>query len=243
MNKKNNIRLFLTVLGISLALIAMGRVSTQFTAVASTDVAFPEWVAFVFSLISELIVCARIVMGCAGLAQCAYHPTQSADGKKRTALPAMLTMVIALSLTDYLARFFIDYITGAITGTESLAVIWLLLQFLYEAVFLVMSMLLILLQEGKFAAAQTARSRERHSSAAAVRCSVLLILLSRVVLEVVSIIEFVTTYSDITTSEIASMIGSIIKILVIYGGGAMILGEIFTDLLKKSHESPADPQS
>jgi len=171
MNKNSNTRLFLTVLAASLGLIVMGRVSTQFTAIASTDIAFPEWVSFVFAIVSELIVCARIVMGCAGLAQCAYHPTVTPDGRKHTALAPMLTMVLALSLADYLARFLVDFLTGAVTGMEGLALIWLLMQFLYEAVFIVMSMLLILLQARKFAAAETARSRERHSPAAAVRCA------------------------------------------------------------------------
>ena len=243
MNKNSSTRLFLTVLAASLGLIVMGRVSTQFTAIASTDIAFPEWVSFVFAIVSELIVCARIVMGCAGLAQCAYHPAVTPDGRKHTALAPMLTMVLALSLADYLARFLVDFLTGAVTGMEGLAMIWLLMQFLYEAVFIVMSMLLILLQARKFAAAETARSRERHSPAAAVRCAVLLILLSRVVLEAASIIEFVSTYSDITAAETASMIGSVIKILVIYGGGALILGELFTDLLQKSPENAPESPS
>lgn len=241
MNKKNNARLLLTVLLWSLALIVMGRVSTQFTAIASTDVAFPEWIAFVSSLVSELIVCARMVIGCAGLAQCAYHPIQSAENKKKTALPAMLILVLAMAFTDYLARFLIDFFTGSIAGSESLAVIWLFFQFLYEGVFIVMAMLLILLQANKYNAAETARSGDRHSPSIAVRLSVLLILISRVVLEVISIVDFVTTYSDITTTETASMIGAVIKILVIYGGSAMILGEIFTDMLEKTTEQSAEP--
>lgn len=237
MEKKNNTRLLITVLGWSLALIAAGRICTQFTALAATDVAFPEWVSFVTGLIAELIVCARIVVGYSGLAQCAYHPAVAPDGKRRTALPGMLTLVLVLSFTDYLARFIIDYVTGSILGSEALAVIWLLLQFLYEGFFIVMSMLLILLQEGKYRSAETARSRTRHSPAAAVRCSVLLTLLSRLILEAVSIVQFVTTYTGITSAETASMIGSVIRILVIYGGGALILGEFFTDFLRVSPQS------
>ena len=240
MNKKNNTRLFLTVLLWSLALIVMGRVSTQFTAVASTDVAFPEWVSFVSSLVSELIVCARMVIGCAGLAQCAYRSVQVTDGSKKTSLPAMLTLVLAMALTDYLARFLIDLCTGSIAGAESLALIWLFFQFLYEGVFIVMAMLLILLQANKYTCAETERTRERYSPSAAVRAAVLQIMLSRVILEVISIIDFVITYSDITTTEVASMVGAVIKILVIYGGSAMILGEIFTDLLEKPLEQGSE---
>ena len=148
-----------------------------------------------------------------------------------------IVVSVVLSFTDYLARFIIDYVTGSILGSEALAVIWLLLQFLYEGVFIVMSMLLILLQAGKYRSAETARSRTRHSPAAAVRCSVLLTLLSRLILEAVSIVQFVTTYTGITSAETASMIGSVIRILVIYGGGALILGEFFTDFLRVSPQS------
>lgn len=237
MVKKNDTRLLLTVLCWSAALIVLGRVSTQFTSVAATDVAFPEWVSFVSSLLSQLIVCARIVVGYAGMTAAAYTSSADETGKRRYALPGVLTLVLVLSFTDYLARFVIDYASGSIRGAEPLALIWLGLQFLYEGIFIVLSMLIILLQAGKFNASESSRGRERHSPPAAVRCSVLLTLLSRLVLEIVSIIEFVTTYSDITSAETAAMIGGVIQAVVIYGGGALILGEVFTDLMFKEPEN------
>lgn len=238
MEKKNTTKLFLRVLAISAVLIVLGRVSTQFTSIAATDVAFPDWVSFVFSLLSELIVCARIVIGYAGMAHCAYFTRYSDSGRPKSALPGMLTLVLTLSFADYLARFLIDFIGGSITGAEGVALIWLSLQFLYEAIFIVLSMLIITVQANRYASAETSRSRARHDPAAAVRYSVLLTLLSRIVLEVVSIAEFVMTYTDITASETASMIGSVIKIIVIYGGGALILSDIFTDLLGKKSDDP-----
>lgn len=233
MEKKNKLRLFLTVLAGSLLCILLGRLSTQFASTAATDVAFPEWVAFVMSLLSQLIVAARLVLGYAGMTACAYtaHPGQ--NGRKITHLPRMLTLVLAMSFADYLARFLIDFISGSITGTEIVAVIWLLLQFFYEAVFIVLSMIIIMLLAGRHSYANTVRGRERTSPAAAVRYSVLLTLLAHIALEIVSIIEFVTTYTDITSAETASMIGSVVRILVIYGGGSLLLGELFADLLLK----------
>lgn len=230
---KNNSRaaLFLRVLVLSLIFIVLGRVSTQFTAVAATDVAFPEWVSFVFSIVSELIVCARIVIGYAGMTHCAYG---SSGETAKSALPGMTVLVLALSLADYLARFVIDLAGGSITGAEGVALIWLGLQFLYEGIFIVLSMLIITVQKNKYTIAETSRSRARHNPQTAVRYSVLLTLVSRLALEIVSIIEFVTTYTGITAAETASMIGSVIKIIVIYGGGALILAEFFTDFLTKN---------
>jgi len=239
MDKKNNSRLLLTVLLTSLALIAAGRVCTQFTSLAATDIAIPEWVSFVTGMIAELIVCARIVVGYSGLALCAYHPDVMPSGKRCSALPGMLTLVLVLSFTDYLARFVIDFASGSILGSEALAIIWLLLQFLYEGVFIVLSMLLILLQAGNYRTAETSRTRARHNPASAVRYSILLTLLSRIILEVISIVQFISTYTNITSAETASMIGSIIRIVVIYGGGAMILGEFFTDRLSPKQKSDA----
>lgn len=240
MEKKILTRLMLSVLLWSLALIAAGRITTHFTSLAATDVAFPEWVSFVTGLIAELIVCARIVVGYSGLTQCVYHPLSSAGTGRRTALPGMLALVLILSFTDYLARFVIDFASGSILGTEMLAAVWLLMQYLYEAVFIVMSMLLILLTAGKYRAAETEHSRRRYDPAAAVRVSVLLTLLSRVILEIVSIVQFVSTYTDITSAETASMIGSVVRVIVIYGGGALLIGEFFTDLFSPRTESPAE---
>ena len=234
MEKNKTVRLFLTVLIGSLILIVLGRISTQFTAIAATDVAFPQWVSFVTSLLSQLIVCARIVLGYAGMAACAYAVRIGDNGKKISGLPKMLALVLVLSFADYLARFVIDFASGSLMGTEILAALWLTLQYLYEAVFIVLAMLIILVQAGKHASAETSRSRERSSPAAAVRYAVLLTMLSRVILELVSIIEFVTTYTGITSAEKASMIGSLIRVIVIYGGGALILGEVFTDHLSKT---------
>lgn len=237
MEKKNNTRLFVSVLIWSLALILAGRITTHFTSLAATDIAIPEWVSFVSGLIAELIVCARIVVGYSGLAQCAYHPAVTAEGKRRTALPGMLTLVLVLSFIDYMARFVIDFASGSILGSEMLAVIWLLLQFLYEGVFIVMSMLLILLRANRYRTAETARTRTHFSPVSAVRVSVLLTLLSRLILEAVSIIQFVMTYTGITSAEVASMFGSVIRIIVIYGGGALILAEFFTEHLSVSSQS------
>ncbi|MBQ8187712.1 MAG: hypothetical protein IJ037_12710 [Clostridia bacterium] len=223
--------LFVRVLVFSLIFIVLGRVSTQFTSVAATDVAFPDWVPFVFSLVSELIVCARIVIGYAGMAHGAYFTRHDDGGRVKSALPGMTVLVLVLSFADYLARFVIDFASGSITGAEGVALIWLGLQFVYEGIFIVLSMLIITVQRSKHDLAETSRARARHTPHAAVRYCVILTLVSRVVLEIASIIEFVTTYTGITSAETASMIGSVIKIIVIYGGGALILGEVFTDFL------------
>lgn len=233
MKNQSRTGLFVRVLVFSLIFIVLGRISTQFTAVAATDVAFPEWVSFVFSLLSELIVCARIVVGYAGMAHGAYSLRHEDGGKVKSALPGMTALVLVLSFTDCLARFVIDYASGSITGAETVALIWLGLQFVYEGIFIILSMLIITVQQSRYELAETSRSRARHSAEAAVRYSVLLTLVSRIVLEIVSIVEFVTTYAGITPAETASMIGSVIRIIVIYGGGALILGEFFTDFLAK----------
>jgi hypothetical protein len=62
-------------------------------------------------------------------------------------------------------------------------------------------------------------------------------MLSRLALEVWYLIDFLLAHTDITAGETASIVGTFLKVIVIYGGIAVLIGEWYTELLKKRNAS------
>lgn len=219
----------LTVL-VMFALVVLGRSVSYFNTVAATDIAFAAWVSSALSYLAEILVCARTVVAIAGISYAVYHPMTQSGG-------SYLAAAGVIALLDYAARFLIDFLTNAIVGAEVLAASWLLLQFLFEMLFIALSYLVAGAMRKKFANAETRRQTEACSVNRACMISLLLVLLSRIALEVWYLIDFMLAYTDITATETASIVGSFLKVLVIYGGAALLLGEWYTELLKKRNAS------
>ncbi len=219
----------LTVL-VMLALVILGRSVSYFHTVAATDIAYAAWVSSALSYLAELLVCARTVTAIAGITYAVYHPQTQSGGK-------YLAAAGIVALLDYAARFTIDFVTGAIAEAEILAVTWLLLQFLYEMLFITLAYVVAGWMRKKLTAAESRQQKEKYSVNRACMVSLLLVLLSRLAMEIWYLIDFMIAYTDITATETASIVGSFLKVIVIYGGAALLAGEWYTELLKKRNGS------
>jgi len=90
----------------------------------------------------------------------------------------------------------------------------------------------------KLAAAETRHQAERYTVNRACTVSLLLVMISRLAMEVWYLIDFMIVYTDITAAETAAIVGSFLKVIVIYGGAAVLFGEWYTELLKKAEKVP-----
>ncbi len=212
-----------------LALVVLGRGVSSFHTVAATDIAFDAWVSSALSYLAELLVCARTVAAIAGITWAVYR--NQGSGK-------FLAAAAVIALLDYAARFVIDFASSAIVGAEVLAASWLLLQFLFEMLFVVLAYLIAGAMRKKLQTAETRRQAERYTVNRSCTVSLLLVMVSRLMLEVWYLIDFMLAYTDITAAETAAIVGSFLKVLVIYGGAAVLFGEWYTELLKKLDKAP-----
>ena len=206
---------------ILLLLAALGRAASAFYTVSATDVAFADWVSSAAGYAGELIVCARLAVS-VGFFTCAAYSSRSeeAENGKRLLLTAVL-----VSLADYAARFLIDLADGAIAGAVPLAGIWVLLQFLIEAALLWIASKLVRRKAEQFRRAETSKARKAASSSRANLSGTAVFLLLHLLTEAYYLADFLLTYTGITNTEVASIIGSFLRIFVIYGGAAYLIAE------------------
>lgn len=214
-----------------LALVVLGRGVSYLNTIASTDISYAAWVSSVLSYLAELLVCARTVLGIAGITYAMYR-----FGKREAW--KFLGAAAGAALTDYAARFLIDFATSAIADVEVLAASWLLLQFLFEMLFVALSYVLAEILKKKFEATEIKRQAEKYTVNRSCMISLLCVMLSRIALEIWYLIDFMIAYTDITAAETASIVGSFLKVIVIYGGIAVLLGEWYTEWLKKRDGVP-----
>ena len=209
-----------------LVLALLGRGVSYINTAASTDITYADWIPAALSYLGELLVCARTVLGIAGITFAMYF-----FGKP--AALRFLAGAAGAALVDYAARFVIDLATKAITEVELLAASWLFMQFLFEMVFVVLSYFVAGWMKAKMERAEVRRQAEKYTVNRACTVSLLLVMLSRIALEVWYLVDFLRTYTNITATETASIVGVFLKVIVIYGGAAVLLGEWYTEVLKK----------
>ena len=214
-----------------LVLVVLGRGVSWFNTIAATDIAYAAWVSSALSYLAEFLVCARTVVGIAGITYAVYR------FGTRTAVK-FLGITAAAALLDYAARFVIDLVTDAITEMEVLAAYWLFLQFLFEMLFAAAAYFIACGMKTKFASTDIPRQAEKYTVNRSCMFSLLLVMLSRLVLEIWYLIDFLLAYTDITSTETASIVGSFLKVIFIYGGISVLLGEWYTEGLKKRYDVP-----
>lgn len=215
----------LTVLFL-LGTIVLGRLSSYFQTISATDIAYADWVSDLMSYIGEIIVTLRTVISFSAVSYAAYYLDKSS-------LRWSVAFSAGAAFLDYAARFLIDYLSGSLNGTEMLALIWLLLQYVYELIFIVLAVLIILMMKRKAQSAENRRTAEKFSCIHAIRYALLLVMLSHVALEAYYLVDFLLSYTNITNTEIASIIGQFLKIFVIYGSIALLFAEGMYTCFKK----------
>lgn len=213
---------WLITLSVMLLLAALSRIVSCFRTATATDIAYADWIPSLLLYVEEIMISARCAIGFAGIVYSVYRSNHQA---------AFLLAAFLASFVDYLARLLIDLSTSATSGSELLAVMWLLLQFLFEAVFIALTRLIASFCKNRMNKAETERSRRKFFPARALLFSVILQAAAHIALEIVNIIDFLASYTDITSAETASMIGSVLKIIFIYGGISMLASEFYLEKL------------
>ena len=216
---KNESRLCLTTFLLLILTVVLGRLVSYFTSVTATDVAYADWVPSLLGWLGEIITACRTVIGFSAVVTAVYL------AGRKTAFTAAAAASAAAFL-DCLARFLIDILSSSLAGMELLAAVWLLLQFAYEVIFIALAYLAAVIIKRRYDAAETERTREKNSSIVSLRWSVILVLASKVLLEVYYLVDFLMNYTNITTAETASIIGQFVRIAVIYGCVSLAAGEL-----------------
>ncbi|MBR4185672.1 MAG: hypothetical protein IKQ87_07875 [Clostridia bacterium] len=203
----------LCVFLVLLLLAAAGRAVSYLSAAAASDIACPKWLASLADYGAELIAALRVAVGLGALTAFAYRGRRTAP---------LFVLCLTAALIDYAARFVIDALTGNLGDYGAVAVFWLLGEFLYEAAFTAAGLWVILAVRKRFREADTPRRRARFAPLVAAALSVLPYAVSRILAEIWYLVSFLLTYSGITSTEIASIVGSFLRILAIYGAFGMI---------------------
>ena len=219
--KNNQAKYILKPALLLLAIAVVGRVVSYLYSITATDIAFEDWVPSTLSYAIEIITAARVSLSYSMVIYAVYRSEK--NGKE-------LALVGLITFLDFGARYVIDLSNNSISGSETAALIWVLLQLIYELIFIALAYLLGRIMLPKFTSALESgnrRAASKFAPAKTVRSAILLYTASRVLSEIIYLIDFLTTYSDITSAEIASVIGSFMKIFIIYGAAAIIFAEIY----------------
>lgn len=218
--KDNAIKKFFCLCAVLLIiLVAAGRLTSYFRSITETDIAYDSWITTLLVYLGEIITACRTVVSFSAIAFSAYYL------QKRKAFVISIVFAMSAAFLDYAARFLIDLMGGAIAGAELFTAIWLLLQIAYEWIFIALAAVIINSMKKRSATAETKRTASKYTVNRASAYSLLLVLASHIVLEGYYLADFLLTYTGITNTEIASIIGSFLKIIVIYGGISLILSE------------------
>ena len=221
--KTDSSQKYILPLAITLLLIVAGaRASAYLYTLSSTDITYPDWVVVFSSYLTDALGAVRLAVSFSAVTFAYYY--------KKKVFPAACVTVLC-SLADFAARFIIDIVTDAIIGNEIIAVIWLLLSFLYEFVFIILACVIARIMILKLARCDTDRKLRKYTAERALIYSVILYMISRVISELFYMVDFLISYVNITNTEIASIVGSFLRIFVIYGGISLITGYLSLSVL------------
>ena len=219
--KKNSSLLFAAV--VLFSIVVLSRIVGIFYSITATDIMYADWVPSILNYVTEFLGAFYVAAAYCLIVYSIYN------GR----LKGAVITVLSVTLVDFSARFMIDLINGSIAGMERFAFIWLVLQLVYELVFMALSFIIGRMMYTKYLQTAGKVSSSRFSSDRAVMYSVLLYMASRLFSEILYLIDFLTTYTNITNTEIASIVGSFMTILVVYGAAALVFASVFGASLKK----------
>lgn len=211
---------------ILLLLVLLARAAKMFYNAVSTDVAYPDWVVSAADYLSDALVAARVAAGFALVVRAVFSGYGVVWGTVAPLLAAF---------TDYALRMIIDLTKGGtLTSVDPLsAVLGLGSQFLLEAVLVGLAFCVSWLIARRRAAAESSRGKKKSSPEKALTLSVVICLAASLLQELIYLIRFLNTYTNITSIEIASIVGTFIRIVTIRGGIAWIAAALMLSFLSK----------
>ncbi len=201
-----------------LVLAAVSRVLAYGCTVVSTDIAYPAWAEGVLSYAVDIFEAARVTLIFAAVSYAVFSEKDRAS---------TTVVCVVSSFADYAARFFIDYFTGSIYGSEALALIWVGMNFMLEAVFVALAYILAVIMLRR----RESRTKEEYayrksggiSWGKTAMCASMIYLGARILGEIYYLIDFLTSYVNITSGEIASIVTAFLRIIIIWGGAAAVV--------------------
>ena len=207
------------ILLVLIGLTGIGRLMNQFYGIASTDILYDDWVSILLGYLLELLSCFRYVLGFGAVVYAQWKWGNKAGD-------CVFVTVLLCSLLDGGARFAIDYFTDSIRGMELMTLIWLLLQFVYEALTLFLCWITAREIYTRRQTSDSARRERKYSLMRAYRQSLLYVLILRLIIWAADAADFMISYQDIQSYEYASMVGQFIFTLVFYGLAAFLFSEL-----------------
>ena len=221
-------RSYLPLLALTLVLLSLlCRGMGYIYSIMATDIAYSDVVVSIMGILVEVLTITRTVTGFAAILYAMHRWERNTPYRcgGRT-----LLVVLGCEVIDCASRYLVDKMTSSITDMESFALLWLTLQFCYSAVLNV-----VVWCGGKFwfhpIGKRAAVPLERT-----VTTSTLLLLAARLLLELYYLIDFLITYSNVTGTEVASIIGQFLYTIVLYGGIAWGMGMGITKLLREMYD-------
>ena len=205
-------------------IIVVSRVISVFYSSTATNIAFAGWFPTLLSHVNEIISVFRIALVYSAIVYAVY---------KRIDYKKTLLCISVLTAVDFAARYLIDLSNGSITGSEVIALIWVMLQMFYELVFIVLSAGVGVMMFGRFEKSEERRQKAKYLPEKAVTYAILLYTISRIFSEIIYLVDFLRTYTNITPAEIASIIGSFISIILIYGALPLVFAQIIKPIFRR----------
>lgn len=200
-------------------IIAAGRVTTFIYNNVSVDISYAGWVSGVLEYGMVFFTAAKNALGYSAVAYAVWHLSVKADSR-------MAVLFFIGLAAENAARFLIDYFTSSLSAYGvTMSLISLGLQLLYETVFLLLAWVTARLFRHLYHCSGHLRKERRYSAKNAARLSLLLLMAAQLVSELIYLMEFLSVYTDITNTEIASCVGSFVYIIVMYGGVPLLLCE------------------
>ncbi len=193
---------------------------------SATNVLYADWVSVVLGYVEDLLGCLRTTyLFCAVVY--GYWTFGLSFSNRHILLSG------ALILVDMLSRLTVDLLQNNIEELVTVAVIWLALQMAYELVLCILAWITAQLVLHLRQTSPHPRAKDRYTLPAALRFSLFWQLIARFAMEVCNIFSFTSTYADITTAEISSMVGYLLYAVILYGGVAFLAEEGLRALWEK----------
>jgi len=209
---------YLRLVLLLLVIIACGRASSYFYSCTATNIAYDDWVSDALQYLVTFFESAKNALGYSAIAYSMWHISNKAGYISAVVFFCCLVVENA-------AKFMIDLISSSLIYGPILALISLGIQLLYETVILVIAVFAAKLMKRLFSVSNHPRKAKKYNMENSARLAVLIFMSARIISEIMYLIDFLSKYTDITNTEIASCVGSFIYIIVMYGGLPLILCE------------------
>ncbi|MBQ8641723.1 MAG: hypothetical protein IJ480_05840 [Clostridia bacterium] len=198
----------------------------------ATDIAYSDLAVSIMGILVEALTILRTMTGYCAILYAMYRWENNSPVRYRCGGAVTLTVLLCDGL-DCFSRYLVDSATSSITDVEILAALWLLLQFCYSTI-----LVMLCWCTGRILFHPAAGKQPCSMDRVLTQCT-LYLLGTRLALEIYYLADFLATYSDITPSEISSITGQFLYTIVLYGGAAWGIGMGLSALLKHIYGVPA----